>query len=144
MYHMVWFYATSPLPGGNFILLCRLHWECPEVTKYVLGYIVAGLEAGSVSVRYIFAALSFLWSSGSLRISYSLPAELVYTFMHFMASTLLPRSGTTSSQSFALAIDFVLIAGGYAGGGISEGAFNPAVAIGLVISSFVQRSHQYS
>ena len=40
------------------------------------------------------------------------------------------------NQFFALAIGVGIIAGGYAVGGISGGAFNPAVAIGLDVSSF--------
>jgi len=41
----------------------------------------------------------------------------------------------SGNQFFGLAIGFVIIAGGYAGGGISGGAFNPAVAIGIDVSS---------
>ena len=37
---------------------------------------------------------------------------------------------------FALAIGVVILAGGYAAGGISGGAFNLVVAIGLEVSSF--------
>merc|ERR1719337_146838 len=39
------------------------------------------------------------------------------------------------NQFFGLAIGFVIIAGGYAAGGISGGAFNPAVALGIDVSS---------
>merc|ERR1719172_455079 len=38
------------------------------------------------------------------------------------------------NQFFGLAIGFVIVAGGYAVGGISGGAFNPAVAFGIDIS----------
>ena len=39
------------------------------------------------------------------------------------------------SEYFGLAIGFVIVAGGFAAGGVSGGAFNPAVAIGLDVSS---------
>merc|ERR1719443_2663981 len=39
------------------------------------------------------------------------------------------------NQFFGLAIGFVIIAGGYAGGNVSGGAFNPAVALGIDVSS---------
>merc|ERR1719158_173456 len=39
------------------------------------------------------------------------------------------------NQFYGLAIGFVIIAGGYAAGPISGGAFNPAVALGIDISS---------
>ena len=35
------------------------------------------------------------------------------------------------NEFFPIAIGFVVVAGGYAAGGISGGAFNPAVAFGL-------------
>jgi aquaporin Z len=40
-----------------------------------------------------------------------------------------------SSEYFPIAIGFVVVAGGYAAGGISGGAFNPAVAFGLDVAS---------
>merc|ERR1719359_1160934 len=39
------------------------------------------------------------------------------------------------NQFYGLAIGFVIIAGGYAAGNISGGAFNPAVALGIDVSS---------
>merc|ERR1719387_159856 len=39
------------------------------------------------------------------------------------------------NQFYGLAIGFVIIAGGYAGGNVSGGAFNPAVALGIDVSS---------
>merc|ERR1719158_457258 len=39
------------------------------------------------------------------------------------------------NQFYGLAIGFVIVAGGYAGGPISGGAFNPAVAFGIDVSS---------
>merc|ERR1719359_633619 len=39
------------------------------------------------------------------------------------------------SECFGLAIGFVIVAGGYGGGFISKGAFNPAVALGVDVGS---------
>merc|ERR1740115_447742 len=39
------------------------------------------------------------------------------------------------NEYYGLAIGFVIVAGGYAGGWISKGAFNPAVAIGVDVAS---------
>jgi aquaporin Z len=46
-----------------------------------------------------------------------------------------PQSGNCPNQFYGLAIGFVIIAGGYAGGWISGGCFNPAVALGIDVSS---------
>ena len=40
-------------------------------------------------------------------------------------------SASKTNEYFPIAIGFVVVAGGYAAGGISGGAFNPAVAFGL-------------
>jgi len=45
------------------------------------------------------------------------------------------KSGNCPNQFYGLAIGFVIVAGGYGGGVISGGCFNPAVAIGIDSSS---------
>merc|ERR1719310_2118323 len=73
-------------------------------------------------------------------------AEVLYTFvlcfvvLNVAAST---KNGCGSldgkpggnQQFYGLAIGFVVVAGGYGAGAISGGAFNPAVALGLDVSS---------
>merc|ERR1719506_1542163 len=73
-------------------------------------------------------------------------AEVLYTFvlcfvvLNVAAST---KNGCGSldgkpggpQQFYGLAIGFVVVAGGYGAGSISGGAFNPAVALGLDVSS---------
>merc|ERR1719171_1897100 len=67
-------------------------------------------------------------------------AELVYTFM--LCFVVLNCAASTKNnppedgnQFYGLAIGFVIVAGGYAAGNISGGCFNPAVALGIDISS---------
>ena len=43
--------------------------------------------------------------------------------------------GPVAATAVTFAIGFVIVAGGYAAGWISGGAFNPAVAIGLDVAS---------
>ena len=45
------------------------------------------------------------------------------------------KMNPADNEYFGLAIGFVIVAGGYAGGWISGGAFNPAVAIGIDVAS---------
>merc|ERR550537_2131596 len=73
-------------------------------------------------------------------------AEVIYTFvlcfvvLNCAASNkngcgcMKPEEGGPQ-QFYGLAIGFVVIAGGYGAGAISGGAFNPAVALGLDVSS---------
>merc|ERR1719460_484617 len=62
--------------------------------------------------------------------------EVFYTFMLcFVVLNVAATKATAGNQYYGLAIGFVIIAGGYAGGGISGGAFNPAVAFGIDVPS---------
>jgi len=63
-------------------------------------------------------------------------AEVLYTFMLcFVVLNAATARKNADNQYYGLAIGFVIIAGGYGAGGISGGAFNPAVAIGIDTSS---------
>merc|ERR1719502_1605922 len=67
-------------------------------------------------------------------------AESLYTFMLCFvvlncAASLKNNPPDNGNEFFGLAIGFVIIAGGYAAGAISGGAFNPAVAFGVDVSS---------
>merc|ERR1719456_1391379 len=53
----------------------------------------------------------------------------------FVVLNVAATKATEGNQFYGLAIGFVIIAGGYAGGGISGGAFNPAVAFGIDVPS---------
>merc|ERR1719311_1878415 len=53
----------------------------------------------------------------------------------FVVLNVAATTKNAGNQFFGLAIGFVIIAGGYAAGGISGGAFNPAVALGIDVSS---------
>merc|ERR1719453_2814574 len=60
-------------------------------------------------------------------------AETLYTFMlcFVVLNTACALKTNSDNQFFGLAIGFVIVAGGYAVGGISGGAFNPAVACAI-------------
>merc|ERR1719231_2054542 len=67
-------------------------------------------------------------------------AEFLYTFMLCFvvlncAASKKNNPPDDGNQFYGLAIGFVIIAGAYGAGAISGGAFNPAVALGLDVSS---------
>merc|ERR1719361_1891875 len=66
--------------------------------------------------------------------------ELIFTFL--LVSTVLNVATSTApayqnNSFFALAIGFSVVAGAIAGGGVSGGAFNPAVQISLHLGNAV-------
>merc|ERR1719171_2393641 len=63
-------------------------------------------------------------------------AEVLYTFMLcFVVLNVATTAKNAGNDFYGLAIGFVIIAGGYAAGNISGGCFNPAVALGIDVSS---------
>merc|ERR1719146_368766 len=61
--------------------------------------------------------------------------EILYTFVLCFVVLRGAVIAEKDNESFGMAIGFSVVAGGYAGGWISGGCFNPAVAIGLDVSS---------
>ncbi|CAK9117748.1 unnamed protein product [Durusdinium trenchii] len=64
--------------------------------------------------------------------------EMLYTFMLcfvVLNVAVAKKNLTESNQFFGLAIGLVIIAGAYGAGAVSGGCFNPAVAVGIDVSS---------
>ena len=65
-------------------------------------------------------------------VSAALLAEFLFTFaLVFVVLNVATAPGNDGNSHYGLAIGFTVMAGAYAVGGISGGAFNPAVAIGI-------------
>ena len=68
----------------------------------------------------------------------SLIAEFVFTFaLTYVVLNVATTRGTEGNSYYGLAIGFTVLTGAYAVGGISGGAFNPAVAVALVVMGLV-------
>merc|ERR1719473_399953 len=138
---MVSIYALGAVSGANFNpavsvtlgLSNKLEWK--EVGIYSVVQIVAGICAGLSYGALFFKVFNlepqpgFGWWEAAL-------AEVLYTFMLcFVVLNVATAGKNAGNQFYGLAIGFVIIAGGYAAGNISGGAFNPAVAFGIDVSS---------
>jgi len=138
---MVSIYALGGVSGANFNpavsvalgLSNKLEWK--EVAIYSVVQIIAGICAGLSYGALFFKVFNlepqagFGWWEAAL-------AEVLYTFMLcFVVLNVATAAKNADNQFYGLAIGFVIIAGGYAAGGISGGAFNPAVALGIDVSS---------
>jgi len=138
---MVMIYALGGVSGANFNPAVSLalglsnKMEWPQVGIYCAVQVVAGLLAGFaysalfMSVIPLAPAVGFGWFQAML-------AEVLYTFM--LCFVVLNTAASTKQDGnvfYGLAIGFVIVAGAYGAGAISGGCFNPAVAIGLDVSS---------
>jgi len=143
---MVMVYATGPISGGHLnpavtlsLALCgKFDWA--KVPVYCAAQVSAGVAAAlcyctllTPQVASIEAVAPFQWTDAGF-------VEVIYTFMlcfvvNNCAASKRNNAEDDGNQFFGLAIGFVIVAGGYAAGGISGAAFNPAVALGLALSS---------
>jgi len=138
---MVSIYALGGVSGANFnpavsltlAISQKLEWK--DAAMYMVVQIIAGILAGLgysaplLEVLLPAASDGFGWWEAAL-------IEILYTFMLcFVVLNVATAGKNAGNQFFGLAIGFVIVAGGYAGGHISGGAFNPAVALGIDISS---------
>jgi len=139
---MVSIYALGGVSGANFNpavslalgIAKKLEWK--DVGIYMGCQIAGGICAGLVyglalwDVFNLAPTPGFAWWQAGL-------AELLYTFMlcFVVLNVAASKMHAGKNQFYGLAIGFVVVAGGYGAGHISGGCFNPAVAIGIDVSS---------
>merc|ERR1719191_2048651 len=135
---MVSIYALGSVSGANFNPAVTLAVALSGGIEWLnaLIYVVVQLLAGSLAgLTYwgLYGKTFALGPGEGFSWSGVMVAETLYTFMLCFVVLNVACAAKTNSgnQFFGLAIGFVIVAGGYAVGGISGGAFNPAVACGI-------------
>ena len=141
---MVMIFAGGQVSGAHYnpavTLAVFIRGRC--ASKDVVPYWVAQVAAG------IVAALVSVWlvgKSGTPMEIKNVPAAFVAEFLFtFALAYVVVNSATakaTSGNSFyGLAIGMTVMVGAFAVGGISGGAFNPAVAVGVAVMKLVSFS----
>ena len=62
------------------------------------------------------------------------PSGALFTFaLAYVVLNVATTAGTSGNSYYGLAIGFTVLVGAYAVGGVSGGAFNPAVAVGITL-----------
>ncbi len=139
---MVMVYAGGHISGGHYnpavTLAVWLRGKCAaaDVPGYMISQVVAG----------VVAAVAALYLKGNpeitpcdLKIAPSLLAEFLGTFaLCWVVLNTATAKGTAGNSNYGLAIGFTVLVMAYAVGGISGGAFNPAVAIGVTVMHLVK------
>ena len=134
---MAMVYAGGPISGGHYnpavTLAVWLRGRCgtkdvaPYMGAQILGAILAAMLVGVCKPA---GAASPLPSD----VLPALVVELLFTFaLAFVVLNVATSTRSAGNSYFGLAIGFTVAAAAYAGGPISGGAFNPAVAIGLTL-----------
>ena len=128
----------------------------PAVT---LGVVVRGRCSASDAIGYIIAqcggaivaALFVGFLKGGLPVSVAaidstnaLIAEFLFTFaLVYVVLNVATSKGTANNSFYGLAIGSTVMAGAFAVGGISGGAFNPAVALGITVMGLSSISNMW-
>lgn len=141
---MVMVFAGGHVSGGHYnpavstAVLVRGKLASSEWLAYVATQLVAGVLAGLLVRGFngseSAAALASTWKI--------LVAEFLFTFaLAYVVLNVATARGTEGNSFYGLAIGFTVGAGAFAVGGISGGAFNPAVALGASVIGILKWSH---
>jgi aquaporin Z len=139
---MVMVYAGGHFSGGHYnpavTLGVTLRGKCtwadaiPYMVAQVVGAVVAGLLVlfvkGSTAPPPAAAAGNVYGIPAVLLVEFLFTFALVYVVLN--AAT---AKGTEGNSFYGLAIGFTVMVGAFAVGAVSSGAFNPAVAVGLIV-----------
>jgi aquaporin Z len=143
---MVMVFAGGHISGGHYnpavstAVLVRGKMTGNEWVTYVLiqlvGGVVAALVARAVNGAGHVGATPSVWKI--------LVVEFIFTFaLAYVVLNVATSRGTEGNSFYGLAIGFTITAGAYAVGGISGGAFNPAVALGASVLGISKWSHYW-
>mmetsp|Transcript_18108 Transcript_18108/g.30569 ORF Transcript_18108/g.30569 Transcript_18108/m.30569 type:complete len:457 (+) Transcript_18108:65-1435(+) len=140
--------ALGGISGGNFNPAVSVSLGCLQTLKgpgmdwkqvaiYSAVQILGGFTGGLLAA-VIFGHGAPLQPATGYGIFAAGMCELLYTFMLcfvVLNVAAAKKNKEEKGQYFALAIGFCIVSGAYGAGAISGGAFNPAVAIGLDLTS---------
>ncbi len=141
---MVMVYAAGHVSGGHLnpavtlAVWIRGRCETKDVLPYWVAQVLAGIVAAVVSVWLV-------GKSGTPMEIKNVPAafvaEFLFTFaLAYVVLNSATAKGTSGNSFYGLAIGMTVMTGAFAVGGISGGAFNPAVAVGIAVMKLVSFS----
>jgi aquaporin Z len=141
---MVMVFAGGHISGGHFnpavstAVFVRRRMTSREFGAYVVTQLVAAL-IGGLMVRVVGGHEPHASFAGAGRM---LIAEFLFTFaLAWVVLNVATAAGTHGNSFYGLAIGFTVMAGAFAVGGISGGAFNPAIALGAMVTGLFKWSN---
>ena len=141
---MVMVYAGGHISGAHFnpavTVAVWLRGKC--ATADVPGYIISQIVAATAAA---FAVLYLKGNPGltpmEIKVAPALLAEFLGTFaLAWVVLNVATAKSTGGNSNYGLAIGFTVTVMAFAVGGISGGAFNPAVVTGITLMKLVKAS----
>ncbi|HEY5042619.1 MAG TPA: aquaporin [Verrucomicrobiae bacterium] len=134
---MIMVYAGGHVSGGHYnpavTLAVWLRGRCPgaDVPAYWVSQILGAFAAAGLA---LYLKGNPAVTPAEIKIVPALIAELVGTFaLAYVVLNVATAKGTAGNSHYGLAIGFTVMTMAFALGGISGGAFNPAVATGITV-----------
>jgi aquaporin Z len=141
---MVMVFAGGHVSGGHFnpavstAVLLRRRMAANEYVAYLVTQFAAAVVAGLL-VRYVGGREPHTVVASSAKM---LIVEFLFTFaLAWVVLHVATARGTEGNSFYGLAIGFTVVAGALAVGGISGGAFNPAIALGAMVTGLFEWSN---
>src|SRR5829696_2076222 len=134
---MVMIFAGGHVSGAHYnpavTLAVFLRGRCSA--GQVVGYWISQLlGAAAAAAVVVFIKGDPAVSAMQPDVMRALIAEFLFTFaLCYVVLNVATAKGTSGNPTYGLAIGFTVLAGAYAVGGVSGGAFNPAVAVGITM-----------
>jgi aquaporin Z len=132
---MIMVYAGGHVSGGHYnpavTLAVWLRGRCPgnDVPCYWIAQIIGAFAAASVT---LYLKGNPTVTPADINVVHALVAELIGTFaLCYVVLNVATAKGTAGNSNYGLAIGFTVMVMAFALGGVSGGAFNPAVATGI-------------
>ena len=148
---MVMIYAGGHISGAHYnpavslAVLIRGRMSMREMIQYWIAQLIGGVLGATVS-GVVTGKETATDMAPQMDITSSMPvlAELLGTFaLAYVVLNVATAKGTAGNSYYGLAIGFTVMAMAVAMGGISGGAFNPAVGIGRGIGNLIVGSGQH-
>ena len=134
---MVMVYAGGPISGAHYnpavTLAVFLRGKCPakDVGPYIVSQIAAALVAAQLVLFLKNGAAVQVMNQDAVR---ALIVEIIGTFaLAYVVLNVATSDKAAGNSYFGLAIGMTVTTCAFALGGISGGAFNPAVAVGITM-----------
>ena len=144
---MVMVYAGGHVSGGHYNPAVTLGaWvrgrhEAKDIVPYWIAQIAGALAAAFVTKALVGSASQAGMNGLEPKLGPAFIAEFLFTFaLVYVVLNVATAKGTSGNSFYGLAIGMTVMAGAFSVGFVSGGAFNPAVAIGIVTMGLVKAS----
>ncbi len=120
-------------PAVSIAMILRGLLTTKEAINYILSQL-AGAFLAAIFVQWVGGAVMEVGPSNTASVLQILSVEAIFTFALVLVILNVATNPKTEGNSYyGLAIGFTIMAGAFAGGGISGGAYNPAVGTGPIL-----------